>query len=173
MLYICETLGDRPQLPEEEVAIALHVSRIEKGDRLSLGASRLWHVVGVDYFTDQAETVGVVYLDLDPDRERSDWLSARLCAERPCHCLTAYLADGEMVHWKHSMRDNQPEIGSFLPKFNIAEHTISSQPWGVNSFRKLLPVADLEHPCHRHVYLAECVYSPESVLVTEPELVAA
>lgn len=173
MLYIIETLGDINLLSDERISIVAHLSALEVGDRLSLGAQRLLHVVGVDYFENEGERIGVAYLDLSPDRDRSTWFLVEECAYRPCHSLTAYLADGELIQWKHSMRDTEPEVGFLLNQYNVADRTVTPKPWGVASYRKFMPVTELEHPCHRHVYLAECVYTPESIPEPALELAVA
>lgn len=141
------------------------------GDRLSLGADRLWHVLAADHYVTTGKSLYVVHCALEPIL-REDWWSVGMGKERPCYSLQLHIGNGQLVHSGHHMRGAAPEVGYLLPQFNVKDHTVTSKPWGVEAVHAFHLAQDIEHPVYRVIHVTDCVYVPE-VAEAEKELATA
>jgi hypothetical protein len=134
------------------------------GEIVSMGSDRLWTVINVDAYSNGQQSVFIAYVALDVETvgDRSTWYSVQSLKDRPQTNLKLFLSEaGQFLHFSINLTGKPTEPGYVLPKFNIKEHTVTSQPWGVERVVTLQPKEPERELCFSFVQVGYCVYIPE------------
>lgn len=155
---------------QQEQAKVEHLSHPpELGDRISLGTYRLWTIVGVDRYENPENPEDILYLahcTVDSQKnesvDRSTWFKVQAYQNRDPN-LQLFFGEGILLHFNENLIGKKPETGYLLPKYNVNEHTVTSQPWGIASVTSYVPSADVNMACYNAVHICQCVHVPEAV----------
>ncbi|NJM59784.1 MAG: hypothetical protein HC849_05610 [Oscillatoriales cyanobacterium RU_3_3] len=149
----------------EKIEYLTHVPEI--GDRISLGSQRLWYIAGIDMYKNPENPEDIVYLvhcTLDKQQttstDRSTWFRVKFYQDRDPN-LQLFVAEGILLHVVKNLIGEKPETGYLLPQYNVSEHTLTSQPWGIASVTSYLPEPNIAQTCYNAIYVGHCVYVPE------------
>lgn len=138
------------------------------GDRISLGSRRLWYIVGVDRYQNHENPEDLIYLaHCTVDKEqiesvgRSNWFRIKAYQDRDPN-LQLFLSEGMLLQVKENLTGQKPQTGYLLPKYNVQEHTVNSQPWGIVSVTSYLPSSDVDMTCYNTVHICQCTSVSEA-----------
>lgn len=158
---------DYTQQEQEKVEYLSHLP--EMGDRVSLGTHRLWTIVGVDRYENPENPEEILYLahcTVDPQQiesvDRSTWFKVKAYQNRD-PILQLFFGEGMLRYMNENFIGEKPKTGYLLPKYNVQEHTVTSQPWGITSVTSYFPSPDVHLACYNAVHICQCVYVPEAV----------
>jgi hypothetical protein len=139
------------------------------GDRISLGTRRLWHIVGVDRYQNPENPEDIIYLahcTVDKEQiesvDRSNWFRIKAYQGRNPN-LQLFLSEGILLQVNENLTGQKPKTGYLLPKYNVKEHTVTSQPWGTVSVTSYFPSSDIDMTCYNAVHICQCDCVPEVV----------
>lgn len=142
------------------------------GDRVSMGAERLWQVLAVDRYVCSGEALYVAHCALIPI-PREDWWTVAMSRDRSCYSLQLHIGGDQLIHTGHHMRGVAPQVGYLLPQFNVKEHTVTSQPWGVEAVHTYHLAEEINYPVYRVIHVCDCVFVPEVVAAEKEEMAIA
>ncbi len=167
---------DYTQQEKEKIEYLSHPPVI--GDRISMGTQRLWHIVGVDLYQNSENPENVIYLahcTVDPKQiesvERSSWFRLIAYQDRNPN-LQLFLGDGMLLHVNKNLTGEKPKTGYLLPQYNVQDHTVTSQPWGIVSVTSYFPNPTINLTCYNAVHICQCVYVPEALQSDHPHQLA-
>jgi hypothetical protein len=136
------------------------------GETVSMGNARLWTVVDVDAYSNGQQSVFIAYVALDAAEvgDRSTWFTVESFKRRPQTNLKLFFSEeGQLLHFAESLTGAALQTGYVLPKFNVQEHTVSSQPWGVMKADTFQPKEPERELSYAEVIIGHCAYIPELV----------
>lgn len=142
------------------------------GETVSMGADRLWTVVGVDAYSSEQQSVFIAHVALDVEAvgdpsgisegARQSWYFVESFKQRPQTNLRLFFSEaGQFLSFAENMTGSALETGHVLPYFDVQNHAVSSQPWGVERVVTLQPKEPERELCFSVVQVGYCVYIPE------------
>jgi hypothetical protein len=134
------------------------------GETVSMGAGRLWTVVDVDAYSNGQQSVFIAHVALNVAEvgDRSTWYFVQSFKSRPRTNLRLFFGeDGRFLQFAENMKGEALESGSVLPKFDVQNHSVSSQPWGVVKVDRFLPKEPERELCFSEIYVGHCAFIPE------------
>jgi hypothetical protein len=136
------------------------------GETVSMGADRLWTVVDVDAYSNGQQSVFIAHVALDAAvvGDRSTWYFVQSLKSRPQTNLRLFLSeDGQFLQFAENMTGEVLQPGLVLPKFDVQNHEVTSQPWGVMKVDAFLPKEPERELSFSMIYVGHCAYIPELV----------
>jgi hypothetical protein len=136
------------------------------GETVSMGGDRLWSVVDVDAYSNGGQSVFIAYVALASEAvgDRSTWYSVEAFKRRPQTNLKLFFSeDGQLLHLSKGLLGQPLTLGYVLPKFDVQNHTVGSQPWGVMKVEAFQPKEPERELSYAEVILGYCAYIPELV----------
>jgi hypothetical protein len=116
----------------------------------------------------QSVFVAHVALDVATVGDRSTWYSVEDLKDRPQTNLKLFIGEGgQFLHFAINLTGKPTEPGYVLPKFNMKEHTVTAQPWGVERVATFQPKQPGSNLCFAWVEVGYCVYIPEFATPSE------
>jgi hypothetical protein len=143
------------------------------GETVSMGAERLWTVVDVDAYSNGQQSVFIAHVALDAATvgDRSTWYFVQSLKRRPLTNLRLFFSeDGQFLQFAENMTGEALQPGLVLPKFDVQNHGVSSQPWGVAKVDTFLSKESEKELSYSMIHVAQCAYIPE--FADTPELAA-
>jgi hypothetical protein len=172
LIYI-QPINDEDLWPNESTQVLHLATPPAIGDRLPLGGPRAWDVVAVDEYQipGNGGSLYLVHCNLGAAPPREGWYQVKKYLTYSTS-MQLYIGNDALLHWHMSLDGSSPKTGVLLPRYNVREHGVTAQPWGVETITQYMPTEAVEQPCYRSIWVGQCIYVP-AVLETPQEALQA
>ncbi len=162
MLTIFETCGNENLLPGESHIQIGEYQSLGAGDRVDMGAKRLWDVQEIDFYRGDLGglghiTIALAHVDFLPS-ERSTWFATKEFSRCPDRNLVVAIDyGGNLIQWDlHNYRYLCKE-GDHLTAWDFGSRAMLELPWLVES---ALEYRTTGTSTYHHITIAICSKSP-------------